>query len=288
YVLDPSLQPVPIGVPGQLFIGGPSVSPGYFRQPDLSSLSLLPDPFSSSPQARLYRTGDLVRWLPNGSLLFLGRLDHQVKLRGFRIDLPDIEAVLSSHPSVQEAAVLLHQPSPSDPSSSQLVAYLVPRPKAELSLQDLHLYLKEHLPDYMIPKTFVRLERLPKNEHGKIDRSLLPPPEIDTILSEDNNQVNRDNSPIEAKIAELAAALLGREHVNLEANFFRLGGNSLLGAQLVLRISSTFGIDLPLQVLFRSPSLRALATEVDRLLFEKIESMSDAEAEEWLARLGLA
>ncbi|GER85224.1 hypothetical protein KTAU_38590 [Thermogemmatispora aurantia] len=288
YVLDPSFQPVPIGVPGELFIGGPSLSPGYFRQPSLSSQHFLPHPFSSDPSARLYRTGDLVRWLPNGSLLFLGRLDQQVKLRGFRIELGEIEALLCSHPAVQEAAVLLHQPSPDDPSSAQLVAYLVPRPGAELTLHSLHQYLREHLPDYMIPGTFVRLEQMPTNEHGKIDRACLPKPEETDILREDVHIEREARAPVEARIAELAASLLKREHVNLDENFFRLGGNSLLGAQLMLRLSEAFGVDLPLQILFRSGSLRALAVEVDRLLLEKIESMSDEEAEEWLSRLGLS
>jgi acyl carrier protein len=218
----------------------------------------------------------------------LGRLDQQVKLRGFRIELGEIEALLCSHPAVQEAAVLLHQPSPSDSSSAQLVAYLVPRPGAELTLHSLHQYLREHLPDYMIPGTFVRLEQMPTNEHGKIDRARLPKPEETDILREDVHIEREARAPVEARIAELAASLLKREHVNLDENFFRLGGNSLLGAQLMLRLSEAFGVDLPLQILFRSGSLRALAVEVDRLLLEKIESMSDEEAEEWLSRLGLS
>ncbi|WP_141727921.1 phosphopantetheine-binding protein, partial [Thermogemmatispora onikobensis] len=181
-----------------------------------------------------------------------------------------------------------HQPSSDDPSSAQLVAYLVPRPEAELTLPSLHQYLQDHLPDYMIPGTFVKLDRLPKNEHGKIDRAHLPRPEEAHILRNDHQAEAGLSNPVEAKIAELAASLLHREHIDLEENFFRLGGNSLLGAQLLLRISEAFGIDLPLQALFRSTSLRALAADVDRLLFEKVESMSDDEAEEWLSRLGLA
>jgi acyl carrier protein len=140
----------------------------------------------------------------------------------------------------------------------------------------------------MIPSIFVRLEKLPTNEHGKIDRAGLPKPEEADILSEDIRPESGASTPVEAKVAELAASLLKKEDLNLEENFFKLGGNSLLGAQFVMRLSQTFGIDLPLQTLFRSGSLRALAAEVDRLLFEKVESLSDEEAEEWLSRLGFA
>ncbi|RAQ95013.1 hypothetical protein A4R35_05660 [Thermogemmatispora tikiterensis] len=140
----------------------------------------------------------------------------------------------------------------------------------------------------MIPATFVKLEQMPTNEHGKIDRARLPKPEETYILREDAHIEREARTPVEARVAELVASLLKREHVDFDENFFRLGGNSLLGAQLMLRISEAFGVDLPLQVLFRSGSLRALAAEVDRLLLEKIESMSDEEAEEWLSRLGLS
>nr|BBH95685.1 hypothetical protein KTA_38840 [Thermogemmatispora argillosa] len=264
YVLDPSLQPVPIGVPGQLFIGGPSVSPGYFRQPALSSLSFLPDPFSPSPNARLYRTGDLVRWLPDGSLLFLGRLDQQVKLRGFRIDLTEIEAVLSSHPSIQEAAVLLSQPSPSDPSSSRLVAFVSLRHGSQLDPSSLRSFLSDQLPPYMIPTSFVFLETLPHTSTGKVDRlalAALPLPESRETAS--NNP--RPSTPVETALIQLWEEVLNTSPISTSDNFFSLGGHSLLAARLFARVEQCFGVKLSLSTLFTHPTVEELAKAIEEM-----------------------
>ncbi|WP_245688611.1 non-ribosomal peptide synthetase [Thermogemmatispora onikobensis] len=266
YVLDPSFQPVPIGVPGELFIGGPSVSPGYFRQPSLSASHFLPDPFSSDPHARLYRTGDLVRWLPDGSLLFLGRLDQQVKLRGFRIELGEIEALLSSHPALQEAAVLLHQPSSDDPSSARLVAFVSPRPGTQLTPSTVRSFLSERLPAYMVPASFIILDSLPHTPTGKIDRlslAALPLPEMSEAESEE--KLSPSNS-IETTIAQLWEELLQVHSPSLQDNFFSLGGHSLLAAQLFARIEQRYGVRLNLSTLFKHPTIAELAKLIEKEL----------------------
>uniref|UniRef100_UPI0035E403DB thioesterase domain-containing protein n=1 Tax=Thermogemmatispora sp. TaxID=1968838 RepID=UPI0035E403DB len=262
FVLDPSLQPVPIGVPGELFIGGPSLSPGYFRRPDLSSQRFLPDPFSSDPQARLYRTGDLVRWLPSGSLLFLGRLDQQVKLRGFRIELSEIEALLSSHPSVQEVAVLLHQPIPSDPSSSRLVAFLSPRPGCQLERSTLRSFASEHLPAYMVPSTFVFLDTLPHTSTGKIDRRALA--SLATMESDRTEEPKAaPRNLLEQQLVQLWQELLKTQPIGIDDNFFELGGNSLLAARLFARIEQQFGRQLPLSLFFQEPTIAKLTRAIE-------------------------
>ncbi|RAQ95015.1 hypothetical protein A4R35_05670 [Thermogemmatispora tikiterensis] len=262
YVLDPSLQPVPIGVPGELFIGGPSLSPGYFRQPSLSAQRFLPHPFSSDPSSRLYRTGDLVRWLPNGSLLFLGRLDQQVKLRGFRIELGEIEALLCSHPAVQEAAVLLHQPSPDDPSSARLLAFVSPRPGTQPTPSALRSFASELLPAYMVPASFVILDTLPHTTSGKVDRralASLPAPENESV----QGAKVAPRTLLEQQLAQLWEELLNVQPIGVCDNFFEIGGHSLLAARLFARIEQQFGKQLPLSLFFQEPTIERLARAIE-------------------------
>jgi aspartate racemase len=176
YILDALLQPVPVGVPGELYIGGAGLARGYLNSPDLTAERFIPNPFSDDPDVRLYKTGDLARYLPDGNIEFMGRLDNQVKIRGFRIELGEIEAVLAQHPAVQENVVIVHDSS----HDKRLVAYLV---LAEPAIETIRSFLKERLPDYMIPNAFVPIEAMPLTPNGKIDTSALPAP--DTVIKRD-------------------------------------------------------------------------------------------------------
>ncbi|HEV7519171.1 MAG TPA: amino acid adenylation domain-containing protein, partial [Thermoanaerobaculia bacterium] len=225
HVLDHSLGPVPLGIPGELAIGGASVARGYLGRPDLTAERFVPDAFSPRPGERLYRTGDLVRWRRDGRLDFVARLDDQVKVRGFRVEPGEIEAVLRAHPRVEEAAVLALPDALGEP---RLVAYVVPPGPAGLET-DLRTYLGGHLPPYMVPAAFVLLSRLPLNASGKLDRAALPPP----VEVAQEGRFVAPQSPFEAKLAALWSALLNVERVGIEDDFFALGGHSLLATRLV-------------------------------------------------------
>ena len=252
YLLDPYLQPVPIGVPGELYVGGQGVSRGYLNRPALTAERFIPDPFSPKPGARLYRTGDRARYLPDGNIEFLGRVDHQVKIRGFRVELGEIEAVLGQHPAVREAAVLAQE------NPQRLVAYIVPR--RNLTEPELLSYLKESIPDYMLPSVFVFLDSLPLNKNGKVDRRALPAPDPGQSQVTDHYQVPRD--PVETVLADLWANLLGLERVGIFDNFFELGGHSLLAIQLISRLYKTFQVRLPVRVLFEAATIASLSEQL--------------------------
>ncbi|MCI0585368.1 MAG: non-ribosomal peptide synthetase, partial [Planctomycetes bacterium] len=231
YLLDPSLQPVPLGVPGELHIGGLGLARGYLERPDLTAAKFIPHPFHPDPQARLYKTGDLARYRSDGSLLYLGRLDHQVKLRGFRIELGEIEATLEQHPAIRQAVVLLRDDRPGD---RRLVAYLVAHDPAALAPAALRDFLKDRLPLYMLPAAFVPLDAFPLTPSGKVDRKALPPPRVD--LSAPAALADPPASPLEQLIAEIWRDLLGLPHVSAYDNFFDLGGHSLLAMQVIARL----------------------------------------------------
>ncbi len=257
YVLDPRGQPRPVGVPGELYIGGAGVARGYRGRPDLSAERFVADPFAGRPGARLYRTGDLVRYRSDGQLDFLGRLDHQVKIRGFRIELGEIETVLGQHPLVGHAVVVVRESHSGD---QRLVAYVVGRGGAEPSAADLRAYLGQKLPHYMIPSVFVPLPTLPLTPSGKVDRSALP----DAIA--DGAPVPRLAPPTTATerfIAQIWCDLLDLPEVGVHDNFFDLGGHSLLGMRMVARLRDSFGADVSLRALFESPSVAQLATLID-------------------------
>jgi amino acid adenylation domain-containing protein/non-ribosomal peptide synthase protein (TIGR01720 family) len=258
-VLDSQLELVPIGLPGELYIGGDGLARGYLQRPELTAQQFTPDPFASTPGARLYRSGDLVKWRTDGSLEFLGRLDRQLKIRGFRIEPDEIETVLAAHDAVREAAVVAHGDRQ---DQKYLVAYVVPERQPGPTRDELRHFLHGRLPDYMVPSTFVTLDSLPLNTNGKVNRHALPaPPQRQQVLS------GRNAPPItstERALADLWSQLLEISHVGIQDNFFALGGHSLLATQVVSRIQQQFEIDLPLITVFESPTIAQLAAAVDR------------------------
>ncbi len=276
YVLDATagagLQPVPIGVPGELYLGGAQVARGYLARPDLTAERFLPDPFASEQKpgfsgARMYRTGDRVRWLPDGRLEFLGRVDFQVKVRGFRIELGEIEEALKRHAAVREAVLLAREDAP---GNKRLVAYIIARDSARPSVAGLRQHLLASLPEYMVPSAFVFLDALPLTPNAKVDRKALPAP--DASASEDTYVAPR--TPIEEVLAGIWAGLLGVARVGVEDNFFELGGHSLSATQLVSRVRAAFDVELPLRGLFETPTIAGLAATIDRLRAETTGSVA--------------
>ena len=252
YVLDAhGEEPVPIGVPGELFIGGDGVARGYLGQPELTAERFVPDPFAQRPGARMYRSGDRVRYRPDGNIEFPGRLDYQLKLRGFRIEPGEIEAALARHAEVREAVVVLREDVPGDP---RLVAYVVARGEA-IAAADLRAWLAPLLPDYMLPSAFVLLATLPLTPNDKIDRKALPAPEYG------NSEVEyrAPRTPMEKAIADIWTEVLNLPRVGLNDNFFELGGHSLLAVRLMNRIRHDLNIELSLRQLFETPTVSGLA-----------------------------
>ncbi|MUH00714.1 amino acid adenylation domain-containing protein, partial [Scytonema sp. UIC 10036] len=253
YILDSHLQPVPIGVPGELHIGGVPLGRGYLNRPQLTQGKFIFNPFSNYPDSRLYKTGDLARYLPDGNIEYLGRIDHQVKIRYFRIELGEIEAVLSQHGNVQACCVVAREDTRGD---KRLVAYMVPYPHQTITVSELRQFLKAKLPEYMIPGAFVVLESLPLTPNGKVDRRALPIPELDSTLL---CQYVAPRTPTEEMLALLWAQVLKVELVGIHDNFFTLGGHSLLATQLVSRIRNIFKVELPLRELFAAATVAELA-----------------------------
>jgi amino acid adenylation domain-containing protein len=260
YVLDAQLNPVPVGAPGELYIGGDGLARGYLNQPALTAAVFVPHAFSATPGARLYKTGDRVRYLADGNLEFLGRLDDQVKLRGYRIELGEIEAQLRQHPTVSEAAVLLRE---DQPGHKRLVAYTVSEHDAAPEADALQRFLRARLPDYMVPSAFAALPALPLTRNGKLDRRQLPVPERLTSSQE----YVPPRSTTEQLIADIWQEILDLERVGVHDNFFVLGGNSLTSAHMVSRIRLAFAIDFPLATIFAAPTLGDFSREVE----ERIE-----------------
>ncbi len=253
YVVDSHLQPVPVGVPGELLIGGEGLARGYLNRPELTAEKFIADPFSTHVESRLYRTGDLVRYLPDGTLEFLGRMDQQVKIRGFRIELGEIESVLRTHSGVREAVVVVRE----DGGNQRLVAYFVPSAESDGRPAELRDYLKAKLPDYMVPATYVMLEKLPLTPSGKVDRKALPLPGPTTIETQSETGMPRDM--LEQQLRLLWERILGVRHIGLSDDFFDLGGHSLAAARLFYEIERLTGKSLPLATLFRASTLGQLA-----------------------------
>ncbi|HEX2188839.1 MAG TPA: amino acid adenylation domain-containing protein, partial [Longimicrobiaceae bacterium] len=248
YVLDPARRPVPIGVPGELYVGGAGVARGYLNRPELTAERFVDDPFAPG---RLYRTGDRVRWMADGTLEYLGRLDEQVKIRGFRIELGEIEVRLAEHPEVREAVVLAREDVPGD---RRLVAYVAGAVEADA----LRAHMRQNLPEYMVPGAFVVLDRLPLTANGKVDRKALPAPELGPA----EERYVAPRTPVEEVLAGIWAEVLRLERVGVEESFFDMGGHSLLATRMLSRVRERFGVELPLRALFEGPTIAEMAGRV--------------------------
>ena len=272
YLLDEHLRQVPIGTPGELCIGGAGLAKGYLNQPELTAEKFIPHPWSSEPGARLYKTGDLARYLPDGQIAFMGRIDHQMKIRGYRIEPDEIMSVLNEQPAVRMSLVIAREDTPGD---KRLVAYVVPVPGAHISAGSLREMLAKRLPDYMVPATFVLLEALPVTPNGKVDRAALPAPGATNTLQDAVEAL--PSTPIQKRLNGIVAPLLGLEQIGIDDNIFLLGGTSLMGTQVIVRVAEAFGVELPLRTLFESPTLRLLSVEIERCIVARLEMMSDDE-----------
>ncbi|NEP10410.1 MAG: amino acid adenylation domain-containing protein [Symploca sp. SIO2C1] len=253
HILDHHLQAVPIGVPGELHIGGAGLARGYLNHPQLTQAKFIPNLFSNEPGSRLYKTGDKARYLKDGNIEFIGRIDNQVKIRGFRIELGEIEAILAQHPEVQEVVVIAREDSTGE---KRLVAYLVTQ--GEVELTQLRSFLKTKLPDYMVPAAFVLLDTIPLTPNGKVERRALPIPDADHF-SQDTSFIPPRN-PVELKLSQIWLEVLNIPTLGVRDNFFDIGGHSLLAVRLMARIEQQLGIHLPLTTLFTEPTIESQAT----------------------------
>jgi amino acid adenylation domain-containing protein len=260
YLLDQRMALVPLGQSGELYIGGDGLARGYLNRPDLTAGRFVPDPFSGQPGARLYRTGDLARYQPDGSLAFLGRIDHQVKVRGFRVELEEIETLLNQSAGVQENVVILREDVPGD---QRLVAYLVTEENRRPTIGELRALVQAHLPEYMHPAHYVFLDALPLTLNRKLDRKRLPAP-VQSRLQEENTFV-APGTPMEQDLATIWCEVLRVERIGVLDNFFELGGHSLLVTQIISRLRTRFGIDLPVRLFFGNVTIRQLASEIDQI-----------------------
>jgi len=266
YILDSDLHRVPIGEPGELHIGGIGLARGYLNSPDLTAEKFIPDPFSDEPGARLYKTGDLARYLPDGNIEFLGRLDDQIKIRGFRVEPGEIEAALAKHPAVRAAAVAAREEAS---TGRRLVAYVVPA-GTQVPAAELRDFLKSRLPDYMVPSAFVALAALPLTPNGKIDRRALPAP--DRSRPELKNTFVAPRNALDTTLAAIWAQVLGIEQVGVHDNFFDLGGHSLLATQVISRVREALRVEVNLRTFFERPTVAGLAEDIVRAKDRDAES----------------
>ncbi|HVG18729.1 MAG TPA: amino acid adenylation domain-containing protein, partial [Blastocatellia bacterium] len=265
YILDKDMNPVPIGVHGEIHIGGPGLARGYLDQAEMTAERFIPNPFAGEPGARMYKSGDLARYLPDLNIEFLGRIDQQVKIRGFRIELGEVESVLGHHPDIRQAVVIAREDSPGD---KRLVAYVTTRRQAAPGLNELRAHLKERLPDYMIPSAFVILDALPLNANGKLDLQSLPVPDQSRSALEKTYAPPRN--AVEKKLVEIWGGVLRLDRVGIHDSFFELGGHSILAIQMMLKIRKSFDIDLPVTAMFHAPTVAEFA----RLMEEKSDMAS--------------
>jgi natural product biosynthesis luciferase-like monooxygenase protein/amino acid adenylation domain-containing protein len=287
YILDDFLQPVPVGTPGDLYIGGIGVVRGYHHRPDLTANQFLPDPFSRRPGARFYATGDRARFLQDGTIDFLGRLDKQVKIRGFRIELEEIENALNAHPAILDTVVVANEYAAGE---KQLVAFLVPAASAAPRTAELRSYLKDKLPEYMLPAVFVSLDALPLTPNGKLNRAALRAMPISTVPNLKENYI-APRTVAEEVVAEIWESALGLEQIGVQDNFFELGGNSLIAIRIIARLREVFQVELPLRGLFDMPTVAGIvnlmgqvwgapdAVEQIAETLKEIDNLSPAEVE---------
>jgi amino acid adenylation domain-containing protein len=273
HLLDEQRQPVPLGAPGEMYIGGTGVAKGYLNQPELTAERFVPDPWSDTPQARLYKTGDIARELPDGQFEFIGRSDFQIKIRGIRIEPREIEALLCQQPDIQASIVIARDDLSGE---KELVAYIVASEDAHISAGTLRSTLAASLPKALVPAVFVRLEMLPISPNGKIDRGRLPQPDATNIVSDEIHA--EPATEVERRIADAVTRLLQIDRIDLDDNFFLHGGHSLLGTQIIVQLANSFDVDLPLRVLFEAPTVRQLAEEVERRLYVNRTPVCEDEA----------
>jgi amino acid adenylation domain-containing protein len=267
YVLDSQFQPVPIGVTGEVYIGGDGVARGYLNHSDQTAERFVPNAFSAKPSARLYTTGDLARFLADGNIEYIGRNDFQVKIRGYRIELSEIELALAQHPDVREAVVLAK-------TNERLTAYVVLKEISSATTKQLKDFLKERLPEYMLPSSFVVLDALPLTTTGKVDRNALP---TDQIGVEANENYLAPQTPLEQVLAGMFSQILSLERIGADDSFFDLGGHSLLATQILSRVRAAFQLELPLRKLFRAPTVAGLAAAIleDEAERERVERTAE-------------
>jgi amino acid adenylation domain-containing protein len=273
-VLDPELRPVPEGEVGELFVGGASLARGYRNRPELTSERFIDYPLDAHPGARLYRTGDLVRLRSDGEIEFGGRLDNQVKIRGARVELDEVVAVLERHPGVRSAVAT----ATGEAAERRINAYLVPFQEAPPAAAELRSFLEQRLPEFMIPATFTPIRELPLTVNGKLDRDALPEPQL--MTPEDGMAPPR--TPVEERMVEIVSNLLDLERVGVEQDFFLLGGHSLLATQIIARVREDYGVEVPLRDVFKARTIEGISTLIEGLLIARLETMTDEEAERLL------
>ena len=272
YLLDARLQPVPLGVPGELYVAGAGLARGYLDRPDLTAERFIQvDTLIPAIPLRLFKTGDLARWNETGQLEFLGRRDHQISIRGYRVELGEIEATLQQQPGVQQAVVIAREDTPGD---KRIVTYLVAAGQDSLDLDSLRHTVRDTLPDYMIPAAFVPLEALPLTPNGKVNRLALPVPDYTQQIS---NTFIAPRTLTEETLTEIWESVLQVQPIGMNDNFFDLGGHSLLAIQTISRIQSTFQIELPFSALFDTPTIAGLGTHIEEILITELEALSEEE-----------
>ena len=271
HILNADRQPAGVG-PGEIHISGASVTRGYRKRPDLTA-----ERFVTVNGERMYKTGDLAQWMPNGQIAFLGRVDDQIKVRGFRIEPNEIAVTLDQNPTVRSSAVIAKDAGGGD---MRLVAYIVPNAESQLTERGLQESLRKTLPDYMIPSTFVKVDFLPMTENGKLDRAALPHPDADNTIRDE--EFVAPSTPLEERVADLVCELLRLQQVGVHDNFFLLGGHSLMGTQLISRVNRAFDVELTLRAVFDAPTVASLAEVVEESILDKLSYMSEEEAEQLL------
>lgn len=264
YILDSRRMPVPVGVPGEIHVGGAMVTKGYINKPELTAERFIPDPFLGEEGALLFRTGDLGCYQHDGAILYLGRADHQIKLRGYRIEPGEIEAAILAHPDVLETVVL---PDQTEEDRLQLVAYVVPA--HSLDMKDLRLHLHTHLPSYMVPGQYVFLDHLPLTPNGKLDRKRLPLP--DREQSDQETDFVAPRTELESELLTIWQSVLGRQSIGIQDDFFRIGGDSLIATSLVSRIRSIWDVEIALRDFFAQPTIEGVASLLEIALLEGID-----------------
>jgi amino acid adenylation domain-containing protein len=279
YIVDHQLRPVPIGVTGELLIGGDGLARGYLNRPELTAERFISNPFADNKSARMYKTGDLCQWRPDGTIDCLGRNDRQVKIRGYRVELGDIEAALASHPKIKQAITKVVEGAG---GVKTLIGYVV---GSGVQPQELRTYLAERLPEYMLPSIYVNLTEVPLTPNRKLDWNALPIPHDTNPIGEGRSYTSPRNV-VEKKVSEIAARLLGLEQVGGDDDFFLIGGHSLFCAQLIARIRDNFGVDLPARSVMESPTSAQLARQIETVIATKIGAMSADEVQHALKQAG--